>query len=62
LNGVRDIKPWHEVLPKRKVGNVEYVDQEYLKKTFVRGLMRVALNIGETIYRWNNLMEDEAKN
>lgn len=62
LHGLRDIKDWPTEVPKRMVGKVEYVDPEWIKNTFIRGLRQVAVNVGLVAIAFNQLTEDETKN
>ncbi len=63
LAALRDVRPWPEPVKKRKVGDVEYVDQVWAKVQFgLRGLRNIALDVGLVAWAWNNLREDEAKN
>lgn len=63
LLSLRDIEGWDgEEIPKRKVSNVEYVDQQWIKRNFIRGLRPIALEVGLVAYLWNQLTETEIKN
>lgn len=73
LAGLRDIEngPTAEVqrdgrmvreAPKVKVDGVPYVDPSWLRSTFVRSLRSVAIDIGQTVYWWNQLQDDDIKN
>lgn len=63
LTSLRDIEGWESgEIPKRKVGGVEYIDPSWLRKTFVRGLRKIALEVGLAAYFWNMLTETETKN
>lgn len=66
LAGLRDVKGLGGdpdfVAPKRKVGDIEYVDQPWLRRTFIRGLRPVALDVGSMTFVWNQFTEDDAKN
>ena len=62
IHGLRDIKGWPDTVEKKNVGGVEYVRPEWIKKTFIRGLRSVALDIGSQVWSWNNLTEEEIKN
>lgn len=60
---VRGIENYsNEKCPTIRVGQVDYLDPDWLKKNFVRGMMLVALDIGMTGWLWNSLTEDEVKN
>jgi hypothetical protein len=63
LCGVRDIEGMAQKPPRgRMVNGVEYVDPDWLRQTFVRGLKDVAIEIGIYCWLWNQLTEDEVKN
>jgi hypothetical protein len=44
------------------VCGVQYVDPEWIKKTFIRGLRSWAIEIGMAAWSWNQLTGDEIKN
>lgn len=46
---------------KRTVGDVEYVDPEWIKQTFVRWLQSVAMEIGWYVRCFNKTTEDEVR-
>lgn len=62
LASCRGISPWPEKLPMIEVNDVSYVDPSYLKKTFIRSLQQVAIDIGIQAWFWNRLTEEETKN
>jgi len=63
LASVRDIDGMGDKPTRgRTVQGVEYIDIDWLKKTFVRGLRDVAIEIGMCAWLWNQLTEDEVKN
>ena len=47
---------------KKMVNNVEYVDSAWLAKTFIRGLSKVAINIGAHVWAFNIVTDEEIKN
>lgn len=49
-------------VPKKKVGDVEYVDPAWLRNNFSRGLRDVALDVGFVAWMWNQITEEEIKN
>ncbi len=51
-----------EAPPKKRVGDVEYVDPVWTKSKFSRGLRPIALAAGMVGWAWNQLTEDEVKN
>ncbi len=62
IHGVRELRNFSTDIPKVTINGVEYVDPEYLAKTFTRNLRRIATGIGAHIYFWNMLNDDESKN
>ena len=63
LSSIRDVQNFGAApVPKRKVGDVEYVEPAWLNKSFARGLREIALGVGIISWRWNQLREDEIKN
>lgn len=60
--GLRDIKGWPVEVKKIKRGSVEYVDPKWIAETFVRGLRKVALTVGMSVWMFNQLTEEEIKN
>ena len=63
LHGLRDIKHWSDgEVPKKDFNGVEYVDPTWIKKTFVKHLREVALDIGRYVWAFNQLTEKEIKN
>lgn len=64
IASLRDIKNWqgNGKIPTRKVGDVDYVDPNWIHSTFVRGLRDVAIQVGAVALGWQNVTEDEAKN
>lgn len=62
LVGLRDISGWPEAPKKRRVGDVEYVDPQWLKANFVRGLRHIGIEAGMVCWFWNQFTEAEAKN
>ena len=60
LSGLRDVS-WQDKPEKRDVDGVSYVDPSWIKKTFVRGLRSVALEIGMYVWQFNRMTEDEAR-
>lgn len=62
LWGLRDINGWPEVVPKKARGDVEYVDPDWLKATFVRGLRAVAIWVGGAAWAFNSVTDAEIKN
>lgn len=63
LHGLVDLQNFgSSEIPKRKVGDAEYVDPAWIKTAFVMGLRSVAVNVGLVIWRWNQLTEVEVKN
>jgi hypothetical protein len=62
LYGLRGIDNWFEEVPTREVDGVTYVKPDYIKKTFVKNLRQVAVNVGMYIHLWNQITEDEVKN
>lgn len=59
---LRHIDGWHENPPKRRVGEVEYVDPSWIRAQFVGRLRKVAVDAGRAAWAWNHLSEDDAKN
>lgn len=49
-------------VPKKLVDGVEYADPEWLRTTFVGSLRKVAIEIGQVVYAWNQITVDETKN
>ena len=62
LHGLRGIENWSGKVETRKVGDIEYVDPAWLRKTFVRDLRQVAIQVGTVIMSYNSLTEEEIKN
>lgn len=62
LHGLRDIENWPGGVEKRKIGELEYVDPAWLRRTFIRDLRDVAIQVGQVIIAYNRLTEDEIKN
>lgn len=62
LHGLRDIEGWPTEVPKRKRGEVEFVDVDWLKRTFIRELRDVAIQIGTVVLHFNRMTETETKN
>lgn len=62
LHGLRNIEGWSGDVKRYKVGELEYVDPAWLKRTFVGKLRTVALQVGGVIMAYNTLTEDEIKN
>lgn len=62
LCSCRNIDPWPEKLPKKNINGVEYVEAQYIKTNFIRGLREVAVEIGLQAWMWNRLSEEETKN
>lgn len=46
---------------KRKIGDVEYVDPEWTRKTFVRGYVEIGKEIGWYARMFNKVTEDEIR-
>lgn len=62
LHGLRNIEGWPGEVKKRTVGEIEYVDPQWLRTTFVRGLRQVGIQVGQVILAWNELTVGEVKN
>lgn len=62
VSALRGIENWSEEVPTHKIDGVEYVDPRWIKKTFVRGLRNIALDVGLVAYLWNMMTEAEIKN
>ncbi len=58
LVGLRDISGWPSSVPKTD----GKVDKDWLRKTFVGPLRRVALEVGAAVLIYNELTEGEVKN
>jgi hypothetical protein len=61
-SSLRGIEGWGSEIPTRKVMGVDYVDPDWIAKTFVRGLRQVALDVGMVCWAWNQLTDGEQKN
>lgn len=62
--GLRDIEHWtdnDELLPKVKRWGVDYVDPKWIQETFVGHLRRVALDVGNLVWLFNQISEDDVK-
>lgn len=62
LHGLRGIENWPSKVETRKVGDLEYVDPAWLRRTFVRELREIAIQVGAVILTYNRLTEEEIKN
>lgn len=64
LRGIREIKNGPDPNPPkvRNGDGSEYIDPSWLERNFRRDLRHAAVAIGNLIYVWNNLPEDDAKN
>lgn len=63
INGVRKINNWNGEQPKTKmINNIEYVDPQWLSNTFIRGLRKIALDIGMHVVAFNSTTDEEIKN
>lgn len=64
LHGIREIQGFESEDEAKviKVGGVDYVDPQWLKKKFSRSLLAVAIEIGHLIWRFNQIDETEIKN
>ncbi len=62
LHGVRGIENWPGKVEMRNIGDVEYVDPAWLRRTFVRDLRQIAIQVGSVILAYNRLTEEEIKN
>lgn len=58
LAGLRDVNGWPGPVPKTE----GRVDRDWLRKTFVGSLRKVALAVGGAVLVYNNTTEDEIKN
>jgi len=58
LLGLRDITGWPQAVPKAD----GRVDKDWLRKTFIGPLRRVALSVGVAVMTYNQITEDEVKN
>jgi hypothetical protein len=61
--GLRDIKSGaFGVVPKVAVNGVEYVDPEWLERTFIRSLRGCGLFLGRIAWQWNTAHDSDVKN
>jgi hypothetical protein len=65
MAGLRDIEGWYEtprdMIPKIKRDGVEYVDPSWIRRTFTRWLRRVGIDVGCTIWMYNQAGEEDLK-
>ena len=59
---LRNVTRWPSDVPKKTLDGVEYADPAWIRQTFIRGLRRIAIEVGKVSWMWNQVMEDEAKN
>jgi len=62
LHGLRGIENWPGKVEMRTQGELEYVDPAWLRRTFVKDLREVALQVGSVVLAYNRLTEEEIKN
>jgi len=62
LHGLRGLENFPGEVKMRKVGDLEYVDTAWLRRTFIRDLRTVACQVGMVIMHYNALTEEEIKN
>ena len=60
LNGLRDVS-WPTPPKTRSVEGTSYVDPEWIKQTFVRGLHARACEVGMYVLAFNRLTDDEVR-
>lgn len=62
LHGLRGIENWPGKVDTIKIGDIEYVDPEWLRRNFIRGLRDTAIQVGAVVLNYNRLTEEEIKN
>lgn len=62
LHGIRKVENWSGQVEMRKVGDLDYVDPAWLRRTFIRDLRDVAIQVGQVVLAYNRLTEEEIKN
>lgn len=62
LHGLRDIENWPGKVDTHQVGDLTYVDPAWLRRTFVKDLRDVAIQVGQVVLSYNRLTEEEIKN
>jgi hypothetical protein len=63
LAGLRGIENFGSgSVPKKKVGEIEYVDPAWLRERFSGANRGIALGVGLAAWIWNQLRDDDVKN